>query len=537
MSCRCRRASGQPLPDTAPGLSTRLRYAVRSPAVLMAAGTGLSRVTGFARTAALAAALGLSLVSDAYNTAAALPTMLLVLVTGGTLSSALVPLLVRPPTDDARRAVGATVLLAVTGVTALATVALAAGSPVIGRLLTSGAPAAVREQRGELVGVLLLLFSPQLMLLGMSVVATALLTAAGRLARVGVTPILTNLVTLAGIGAYVLMVSTPHQASVDPGGAALAVLGLSATLGVGITTAAQLRGCRDLLPPVRTWRHTLHAESLRELLRISRWSLLYVVANQLGLLVVLIVAGRATGVVSAYQWGFAVMQLPYAVVGVTVLSSLYPALARAAAGADFDAVARRASGLLVLLLVPASVLLAGYADVVAAALLGAGAGSGEVHLLAVAVRMFAVGLLPFALFQLLTRMCYARDAPQLPALTNIAVNTVLVGGAALALRGEAPRWLLILLSAGYVASYAVGCIVLLWRARAFTRGVLVPDRAMSRATLGPLLMTAAGALVHVGLDGPVAETAAALLSAAGVAAAVRVGSLRRRSGAPPRPAS
>ena len=58
----------------------------RSTAV-MAAGTALSRVTGFGRVFALAYALGLTRVTDSYNLANTTPNIVYELVVGGVLSA------------------------------------------------------------------------------------------------------------------------------------------------------------------------------------------------------------------------------------------------------------------------------------------------------------------------------------------------------------------------------------------------------------------------------------------------------------------
>ena len=492
----------------------------------MAAGTAASRVSGFARTAALATALGLTTLADAYNAAAALPTMLLVLVTGGTLSSAVVPLLVRPETVDARRRAAGAVLVTVGAVTALATVLLALASPALGRVLAVSAPADVRQQRAELTGDLLLLFAPQVFLFGVSVVACAVLTAAGRLARVGVTPVLTNLVTLLGIGGYVLL------ADGGTGGDRLALLALGAgsTVGLALTTAVQLRGCRDLLPSWRSLRSQVDRAPLRELAAVSRWSLVYVAANQVGLVVVLIVTGARTGVLSAYQWSFAVMQLPYAILAVSALSATYPAMTRAADDVEaLRAVVQRTAGLLILLLIPAAAAMAVFGDVVAAILLGAGASARDVDLLTTGVRLFALALLPFSLFQLLNRISYARRAPRLPALSNLAVNAVTVGGALLAAGSDSAPRLLRALALVYALSYAVGCVVLLRLVGPAGSGIVRPDRRLLLAVAPSLGATAVAAALRAGTHSWPADLLAALLVAAGSAVALRA-VLRARSG-------
>ena len=86
------------------------------PAVVMAVGTALSRLTGLGRVVALAFALGVteSRVADSYNIANTLPNVLFELVLGGVLSSVFIPVLVAElrthDHDEAWRSVSALVL-------------------------------------------------------------------------------------------------------------------------------------------------------------------------------------------------------------------------------------------------------------------------------------------------------------------------------------------------------------------------------------------------------------------------------------------
>ena len=62
----------------------------------MAAGTLVSRLTGFVRTMVITAALGAATLGDSCTVAYTLPTMIYILTVGGGLNSVFVPQLVRP---------------------------------------------------------------------------------------------------------------------------------------------------------------------------------------------------------------------------------------------------------------------------------------------------------------------------------------------------------------------------------------------------------------------------------------------------------
>ncbi len=426
----------------------------------MAAGTVASRATGLARTAALAAVLGIGVVSDAYTAASVVPTMLLVLVTGGTLSSALVPMLSRDRPEDERKHAAGTALVVLTALAAAASAALALAAPLLARFLSLGARGQPdHDERIRLITILLVLIAPQVLLLAVTAVTSAVLTARGRLGVVGWAPVATNIAFLVGLAAYASAVPT-RSADVPLRG--LLLLGLGSTAALAVGSVIQLRACARDLPSWRDLRRQRDPVVARELRRTGGWTLLYAAANQVGLLVVLAVAARRSGVGTAYQWAFTVMQLPFAVVGVTLLSASLPALARAADDRPaFNAVVRRTTGPLLALLLPSAVALALFAPLIAGLLVGYGATDDEgTALVADGIVVFAAALLPFAGFQLLTRSCYALGRPALPALTNLGVNAVTVAGALLALRPDSPTEVLRVLVTAYACSYVVGCVLL-----------------------------------------------------------------------------
>lgn len=492
----------------------------------MAAGTVLSRATGLVRTAALAAALGVTSLADAYNIANTVPTILLVLVTGGTLSAVLVPLLVEQDDLDERRrraeSLGALVLAVTAGAMLLAVLT----SPLLARLFASGMGGEPeRDQFVRTTTLLLVLFAPQTVAYGVSVHAVAVLNAAGRLALGSFASVATNVVTIAGIAVYVLL-----RDDGDTGGTgALVGLGVATTAGVAAMAAIQVWGARRVLPGLRVMPRLRRDETTGRVLRLGRWTLLYVVANQVGLAVVLTVAAGTPGGASAYQWAFAIMQLPYAIIAVSVLSAVYPQVSRAA-GSDPDRYASLVSGglrLLLLLLLPAAVLLGVLAGPLTQLLLGYGAvNASGVRLITVAVTVFGLALLPFTGFQLLTRACFARGDTRAPALVNVAVNVVNVAGALLAsmAAGASAQRSLTVLVGGYAMSYVTGCVLLAAHLRRRAPGVLAGTGALTVRLLVPAaVMAVVGVAVveilpRVGVDATAAPSAALTMAVAGTLA-------------------
>jgi putative peptidoglycan lipid II flippase len=431
------------------------------PAVAMASGTLASRTTGLMRTAGIASVLGVGLLSDAFTAASVVPTMLLVLITGGTLSSALVPMLSRPDDPAAQQRAAGAALLALSAIAALGSLLMAVAAPALSRFLSLGARGqSDYEDRVWLITVLLVLVAPQVLLLAVTAVTSAVLTARGRLGVVGWSPVATNVAFLGALVAFAVIYGRRPDDDLPVG--ALVLLGLGSTAAAAVGCLVQLRAAARSLPPLRTLRRVRDPGLLRELRRTGGWTLLYAVCNQVGLLVVLAAAARRNGVGSAYQWSFTVMQLPFALVGVTLLSATLPALARAAEDRPrFNRLVQDACVPLLGLLVPCAAALALFAPLLARLLVGHGAADATgTDLVARGIAVFAVALVPFAAYQLLTRSCYATMRPAWPALSNIAVNVVTVVGALLALRPTSAQGVLTVLAISYAASYVLGTALL-----------------------------------------------------------------------------
>ena len=71
-----------------------------SSSAVMAAGTAVSRLSGFVRSTLLAAALGTQLHADVFTIANTVPNMLYILLAGGVFNAVLVPQLVRAMKQD-----------------------------------------------------------------------------------------------------------------------------------------------------------------------------------------------------------------------------------------------------------------------------------------------------------------------------------------------------------------------------------------------------------------------------------------------------
>ena len=461
----------------------------------MALGTIASRLTGFLRVIAMAAALGISLpdgVADPYNLANTTPNIVYELLLGGVLTSVVVPLLVQAAHDDEDG--GDTVAqLLLSLVVVVLGVAVAVGlvaAPLLAALLGTD-PGPERE----LTTTWLRFFLPQIAFYGVGATITAILNTRRRFGVPMAAPILNNLVVIATALIFITLDGPRPPTAAGLTTTQLTVLGIGTTLGVVVMTAA-------LLPTLRAtgfrwrWRFGRHP-ALRRAARLASWVFVYVVANQIALLVILRLAKRAVdGGATAYQYGFLLFQLPHAVVTVSVVTALLPRMSADAVTGDLAAVRvdlARAARLVAVVLVPAAFAYVVLGPRIAQLVFQYGVTSADQAQFAGHVlTAFACGLLSFSAFHLLLRVSYALQDSRTPALINIASNTVNVVVDLALFAALDGRNRVVGLAAGHAVAYTVGTLLLGRQVRRRLGGIGAPGvlrtvvRAAVAAAIGAL---------------------------------------------------
>ena len=398
--------------------------------LVVAAGTAVSRLTGLARIVVFGAVVGQTALADAFEAANNAPNAIYELVIGGVLSAALVPLFVRAAASrtDARD-VDAVATAALVAAAALTAVAVAA-APWIFRVFTlSPAPGTDVEAFRAAGTALARIFLVQILFYAVIAVGSAVLNARGRYFAAAWSPALANVVTIALVVLLPLTVdgARPGIGDVASGGAARWLLGLSTTLGIGASAAVMLAAVARSGAPFRPHLDPGHPR-VRELVRMSGWTLGYVAANQAALVAVKNLASPGSGLVDAYAKAYALVQLPHGLAAVTIATTFVPLLARHAAERDDRAFANRLSAGLrytVLLTLPASVALVSLARPVVDVLLGYGNFDGAaVANTARALTGLAAGLAGFSVYLFALRGFYARGDARTPCLVNLGENAV-----------------------------------------------------------------------------------------------------------------
>jgi putative peptidoglycan lipid II flippase len=193
------------------------------------------------------------------------------------------------------------------------------------------------------------------------------------------------------------------------------------------------------------WRH----EAVRHLVRLAAWVALYVAANQLAYVVIIVLNNRFEAGPQIYTTAFTVFQLPHAIFAVSIFTALLPGMSERWSTGHPEGVRVLVSRGLrdtAVVTIPAAVGLLVMAEPISRLLFEHGqAVARDSVAIARTLQGFAAGLLFFSTFQLLTRTFYAMQDTRTPALVNVGTATVnvvaafvyVVGPLKLGLRGMA----------------------------------------------------------------------------------------------------
>jgi putative peptidoglycan lipid II flippase len=498
---------------------------------VMAAGTLASRLTGLVRTLIQAYALGATALADAYNVANSLPNAVYNLMLGGILTGVIVPLLVRAGQRDADRGEAysqRTFTLLVMSLLVITVGATAAAGPLID--LYKGA---VTGPELRLMVLFAYFFIPQIFFYGASALAGAVLNSRGSFAAPMWTPVINNIVVIAVLAGFMLTAGFGVQpATITPG--EIDLLGLGTTLGVVAQTAA-------LVPALRAagfrWRprFDFRRAELAGIRHMAGWMFGYVATTQVTLLVTTRVANQASVLAvkagvgygagyTPFAYAWQLFQMPYAIVGISVITALLPRMSAHAAEqrpdlmkADFSA----GLGLSAAIVVPAAVILAVLGPSLAEVFLAHGATSmASARYMGEVFAVFCVGLLPYTIFQLQLRVFYALHDSRTPAfiggatmLLNVALNYVVlavlppgqvvaglgVGFGAANVLGAALAWAVLSRRLGGLGGRATGRSLLRMHAAAIPAAALAFALSLAARTAVPAGVL--GALVTVVLAG------------------------------------
>lgn len=408
-----------PRPDPVAGGAPMNIPSTGQATAVLAAGTFASRVTGFLRVLAIAYVLGVGSLSDAFNYANGVPNIVYDLLLGGILSATLIPVFVEQLAGDDPAEQDRSISAVVTAI-GIALVAISAAlwllAPYVIRFYLLLNHSSTGPSERALATRLLRYFAPQVFFLGATVVSTALLNARRRFTAAAFSPVVNNLIAIGALlvtKAVALHILNSKKST--PAGTlqafsrdqrAILILGLGTTAGYAVQLLVQTPAMRTAGFRLRlVW--DLRHPAVRKVARLSTWLVGVVLTNQVSLALVMVLAGRTQGGVTAYQFSYQFFQLPYALIAVSVASAIMPDLASRWTAGNRQAFGRRfSSGLRVTLavLVPVGLVYVAVAQpFIQLAIHHGRVGQSGAHLVSSSLALFAVGLPGFAAFFLLMR--------------------------------------------------------------------------------------------------------------------------------------
>ncbi|WP_256103652.1 murein biosynthesis integral membrane protein MurJ [Streptomyces sp. ODS05-4] len=473
---------GQPAPaepEEAPGPAPAVKKSggrasglLKSSAV-MAAGTLVSRLTGFARTLVITGALGAAVLGDAYTVAATLPTMIYILTVGGGLNSVFVPQLVRSMKNDedggeayANRLL-TLVMVALGVIVALAVI----GAPLLVKAMSD--PIADDVAANSVAVTFARFCLPTIFFMGVHVVMGQILNARGRFGAMMWTPVLNNIVVIFTFGMFIWIYGTSAESrmgveTIPAEGVRL--LGIGTLLGLVVQALAMLPYLREAgfrFRPRFDWK----GHGLGKTVKLAKWTVLFVLANQAGVVVVTqlaTAAGKASGQdgagIMAYSNAQLIWGMPQAIITVSVMAALLPRISRAAHDDDPGAVRDDISQGLrnsAVAIVPISFALLAL-GLPMCTLLYASASDQAATGMGFILMAFGLGLIPYSVQYVVLRGFYAYEDTRTPFYNTVIVAAVNAAASAVCYLVLPARWAVVGMAAAYGLAYAVG-VGVAWR--------------------------------------------------------------------------
>ncbi|MBB5119832.1 membrane protein [Streptomyces eurocidicus] len=443
---------------------------------VMAAGSFVSRILGFARNLVMAAAIGVGTLNDSYQVANVLPTMIYILVGGGALNAVFIPQLVRAMKndDDGGEAYANRLLTLVVVLLAGVTTVCVLGAPLLVRMMM---PDNADDPAQLDVAVAFARYClPTMFFMGVHVVLGQILNARGKFGAMMWTPVLNNIVIIATFGAFIWVFGVYKAGEMSPSAITpegIRLLGIGTLLGLTVQALAMLPYLRETGFRLRL-RFDWRGHGLGKAAGLAKWTLFFVLANQLGMVVVTQLATRAGAIaeksnhsgtgITAFNYALQLWQMPQAIITVSVMTAVLPRISRAAHDGDVSAVREDLSHGLrtsAVAIVPCAFAFLALGVPMSTLMFGASGTDSAVNI-GVILMAFGLGLIPYSAQYVILRGFYAYEDTRTPFYNTVIVAGVNAAGAAASFVVLPARWAVAGMAASYGLAYAVG-VGVAWR--------------------------------------------------------------------------
>ncbi len=402
---------------------------------IMAVGTIFSRITGLGRNLLLVAALGTAIIGDTFQVANTIPTVVYILVAGGALNAVFVPQIVREmKKPDGGNAFVSQLATATFTILAIATAIGVLAAPLVVRLYAAKFGGSGLETEFELTVLFTRYCLPQILFLGLFTLFGQIANARGSFGPMMWAPILNNLVVIGVLIGFIAIAPNAQDGVIST--SAKTLLGLGTTFGAFVQAAI-------LIPVIVKsgvrLRPNFHWSSLGKSAHLAKWTMIFVLINQAGFVVIVNLATAASvrakesgidvGVgFTPYQNAHFIFLLPHSIIAVSLVTALLPRISRLAADTQISNVRDEIQQTLLnlySLIIPAAFAMLFLGQPIAH-LIFAASNSADASQIGMILSGFALGLIPFCSSYVMLRGFYAFEDTKTPAAITLLMNVVTI---------------------------------------------------------------------------------------------------------------
>ena len=430
----------------------------------MAVGTLLSRITGLVRNLLLVAILGTAVLGDTYNVGNTMPNIIYNLIVGGALTAVFVPQIVR----QSRAADGGSAYISrlftfVSSILLILTVLAILLAPIF---VSFYAPT-FSGKSYELTLAFMRYCLPQIFFMGVFALLGQIANARSIFGPMMWAPILNNVVAISVFASFLSSDLTFDGITNEQ----VRWLGLGTTLGVlvqALVLIPVLRRAKISLRPRFDWR----GSGLGHSIRLAGWTVLFVLISQIGYLITVNLATRASvkalaegisyGVgYTPYSNAYLILLLPHSIVTISVVTAILPKLSSFVIDNDLAKLREqliKAIKLVGVVTVPSAALFLAFGSLISDVLFF-GISSNDARYIGYVLAAFALATIPLSINLIAIRGLNAFENTRAQVRANLIINGVAIVLSLIGFFILPTRWITVGLAAAFTISYWAGSIV------------------------------------------------------------------------------
>jgi putative peptidoglycan lipid II flippase len=446
----------------------------------MALGTLLSRITGLIRGLLTVAVLGTALLGDTYNVGNTTPNIIYNLLIGGALTAVFVPQIVRSFRDSDGGSAFVSKLVSLIGTLIFVVTALAM---IAAPLLVSLYAPTFEGRAREITLAFTLYCLPQILFYGLFGILGQVTNAKERFGPMMWSPIANNIAVILLFGYFLTVVDELSIGAITD--QQVLILGVGTTLGIAIQSLLLLpyiKGSGLTLKLRFDWRNS----GLGKSLRLGSWTLLSVLASQIGFLITVNLATRSglSALNSGIEYGagytpyanaYLILMLPHSIATISIVTAILPKLSQYVIDKEIESFSldiSHALRLVAIISVPAAFVFFAFGTLIGKSLFF-GVDEASAEFLGKVLAGFAFGAIPLSMNLVGIRALNAFENTKYQFISTLITNLVAVALSLIAFNSLKPEEVVIGLAVAFAISYWVGLFVTDCLLKRFTSKMLL----------------------------------------------------------------